>query len=58
MATIKIKQVRSAINRPADQKATIKALGFKKLNQVIDKEATPQIMGMVKKVQHLIQVVE
>lgn len=58
MATIVIKQVRSAINRPADQKATIKALGFKKLNQVIEKEATPQIMGMVKKVQHLIQVVE
>ena len=58
MATIVIKQVRSAINRPADQKATIKALGFKKLNQVIEKEATPQIMGMVKKVQHLITVVE
>ena len=58
MATIKIKQVRSAINRPARQKATIKALGFKKLNQTLEKEATPQIMGMVKKVQHLITVVE
>ncbi len=58
MATIKIKQVRSAIKRPADQKATIKALGFSKLNQVIEKEATPQILGMVKKVQHLLEVVE
>ena len=58
MATIKIKQVRSAINRTARQKATIKALGFRKLNQVIEKEVTPQIMGMIKKVQHLIEVVE
>lgn len=58
MATIKIKQVRSAIKRPADQKATIKALGFRKLNQVIEKEGTPQILGMIKKVQHLVEVVE
>lgn len=58
MATIKIKQVKSAIKRPADQKATVKALGFRKLNQVIEKEATPQIMGMVKKVQHLIQIID
>jgi large subunit ribosomal protein L30 len=58
MATIKIQQVRSAIKLPAVQKATIKALGFKKLNQVIEHEATPQILGMVKKVQHLIKVVD
>ena len=58
MATIKIKQVRSAINRPARQKATIKALGFKKLNQMLEKEATPQILGMIAKVQHLVVVVE
>lgn len=58
MATIKIKQVRSVINRPKRQKETIKALGFKRVNQVIEKEATPQIMGMVNKVQHLIEVVE
>ncbi len=57
MATIKIKQVRSAIKRPARQKATIKALGFKKLNQVIEKEATPQILGMIKKVEHMVVVV-
>lgn len=58
MATIKIKQVRSAIKRPAVQKETIKALGFSRLNQVIEKEATPQILGMIKKVEHLVQVVD
>jgi len=58
MSTIKLKQVKSAIKRPADQKATIKALGFRRLNQVVEKEVTPQIMGMVNKVKHLIQVVE
>jgi large subunit ribosomal protein L30 len=58
MAKIKIKQTRSAINRTARQKATIKALGFKKLNQVVEHEATPQILGMVNKVQHLVTVVE
>jgi large subunit ribosomal protein L30 len=58
MSTIKIKQVKSAIKRPADQKATIKALGFRKLNQTLEKEATPQILGMVNKVQHLIQIVD
>jgi large subunit ribosomal protein L30 len=57
MSTIKIKQVKSSIKSPADQKATIKALGFKRLNQVLEKEATPQILGMVKKVNHLLQVV-
>ena len=57
MATIKIKQVRSAIKRPARQKATIKALGFTRLNQVIEKEATPQILGMIKKVEHMLEVI-
>jgi large subunit ribosomal protein L30 len=58
MATIKIKQVRSAIKRPADQKATIKALGFTKLNQTVEKDVNPAIMGMVKKVQHLLIVID
>jgi len=56
MSTIKIKQVKSAIKRPARQKATIQALGFRKLNQTIEKEATPQILGMIAKVRHLIEV--
>jgi large subunit ribosomal protein L30 len=58
MAKIKIKQTRSAINRPARQKATIKALGLRRLNHTVEHEATPQILGMVKAVQHLIEVVE
>ena len=58
MSTIKIKQTRSAINRPANQKATIKALGFRKLNQEIEKEVTPQIIGMINKVKHLIEIIE
>jgi large subunit ribosomal protein L30 len=58
MATIKIKQVRSAIKRPAVQKATIKALGLKRLNHVVEHVATPQILGMVRKVQHLVQVID
>ncbi|NBR13702.1 MAG: 50S ribosomal protein L30 [Flavobacteriales bacterium] len=58
MSTIKIKQVKSAIKRPADQKATIKALGFSRLNQIIEKEGTPQILGMINKVKHLITIVE
>lgn len=58
MAKVKIKQTRSAINRPKDQKATLIALGFKKLNQTIEKEGTPQVMGMIKKVSHLIEIVD
>ena len=58
MATIKIKQTKSSINRPLDQKRTVKALGFRKLNQVLEKEATPQILGMIKKVAHLVEVVK
>jgi large subunit ribosomal protein L30 len=57
MSTIKLKQVRSTIKCPADQKATIKALGFKKLNQIIEKESTPQIQGMVRKVKHLLEII-
>ena len=57
MSIIKIKQVKSAIRRPANQKATIKAHGFRKLNQTIEKEGTPQILGMINKVKHLVVVV-
>jgi large subunit ribosomal protein L30 len=56
MAKIVITQTRSAINRPKDQKLTIKALGIKKLHNPVEHEGTPQIMGMVRKVQHLITV--
>jgi len=54
----KITQIRSTIKRPKDQKATIQALGLKKLNHTVEKEVTPQILGMIKKVSHLIRVEE
>ena len=56
MATIKIKQTKSRINRPAVQKRTLDALGLRKMNQEVEKEATPQILGMVKRVRHLVEV--
>ena len=48
MAKIRIKQVKSKIGRPESQKRTMAALGFRKINQVVEHEATPQILGMVK----------
>jgi large subunit ribosomal protein L30 len=56
MATIKIKQVRSKIKCPKNQKLTLEALGLKKLNSVVEHEATPQILGMVEVVKHLVSV--
>jgi large subunit ribosomal protein L30 len=58
MAKIKVKQVKSAIKRPERQKRTLQALGLKKLNRVVEHEATPQILGMIAKVNHLIEVVK
>jgi len=58
MAKIKITQVKSAIDRPERQKLTLKALGLNKLNATKEVEATPQILGMVNKVTHLVQVEE
>lgn len=58
MAKIKVTKVRSAINRPQDQKRTLEALGLRKMNQVVEHDATPTILGMVNKVKHLISVEE
>lgn len=56
MAKIKITQVKSGIDRPERQKLTLKALGLKKMNNTVEVEATPQIMGMVRTVHHLVKV--
>ena len=56
MATIKIKQVRSKIGCPKNQKATLEALGLKKINSVVEREDTPAILGMVEVVKHLVSV--
>ncbi len=56
MGKIKVTQVRSKIKRPIDQKRTLEALGLKRINQTVELEATPQILGMVKKVEHLLSI--
>jgi large subunit ribosomal protein L30 len=58
MAKIKITQVKSIIDRSERQKKTMSALGLKKLNATVEVEATPQILGMVNKVNHLVKVEE
>lgn len=55
---VKITQLRSTINRPKDQKATIKALGLGRVNRTVVKECSPQILGMIKKVSHLVHLEE
>lgn len=57
-ANLKITQVRSIINRPANQKRTIKALGLRRIRHSVVHNATPQILGMVQKVRHLVSVEE
>lgn len=58
MAKIKVTKVRSAINRPKNQKLTLEALGLKRIGQVVEHDATPNILGMVNKVSHLVSVEE
>ncbi len=56
MPKVKVTQVRSIIDRPKKQKETMKALGLRKMHQTVEHEATPQIMGMIKKVAHLLKI--
>ena len=58
MATIKITQVKSGIDRPERQKRTLRALGFTKMHQVIEKVDNPNVRGMIKKVSHLVSIVQ
>lgn len=58
MKKIKVTQVKSVIDRPERQKRTMVALGLNKMNASVEVAATPQILGMVRKVNHLIKVVE
>jgi large subunit ribosomal protein L30 len=55
---IRLKWVRSAIAAPEKHKLVVKGLGFTRLNQVVEREDTPSIRGMVKKVPHLVKIVE
>ena len=58
MAKIKVKQVGSPIRRPADQLATLKGLGLNKMHRVRELEDTPAVRAMIRKVSHLVQVVD
>ena len=58
MATINIKQIKSKIGYPVDQKRTLQSLGLRKISQVVEVEDTPSIRGMIKKVHHLVNIVE
>nr|WP_321245119.1 50S ribosomal protein L30 [uncultured Psychroserpens sp.] len=58
MAKIRVKQVKSKIGRLQSQKRTLEALGLRKMNQVVEHEATPSILGMVNTVKHLISFEE
>lgn len=58
MATIKIKQVRSKIHAPRNQKASLQTLGLRKLNQVVEIEDNPTNRGLINVVHHLVQVID
>ncbi len=58
MAKIKIKQTRSLIGRTPAQRATMKALGFRKINHVVEHEDNAAIRGMIFKVKHMVEIVE
>ncbi len=55
MKKVRVKQVKSAIDYPKDQKDTLRALRLGKLHRVVVHNATPQIMGMIRKVRHLVE---
>ncbi len=55
---IKIKQIRSGINRPIRQKKTLKALGLRRINHIVEHNASPQILGMINTVSHLVKKIE
>jgi large subunit ribosomal protein L30 len=58
MAKIKVKQVKSGIKRPQNQKRTLEALGLRRIGQVVEHDNTPSILGMIEKVKHLVSTEE
>tara|TARA_B100000401_G_C52148799_1_gene413042 strand:- start:324 stop:500 length:177 start_codon:yes stop_codon:yes gene_type:complete len=58
MAKIKIKQIKSRIGRPKDQKKTLDALGLRKMNAIVVHDENPQILGMIRKIRHLVTIIE
>jgi large subunit ribosomal protein L30 len=58
MSRLKVTQVRSVIDRPRDQKATVRALGLRRMHHSVIKQDRPEIRGMIEKVRHLVTVEE
>ena len=58
MAKIKVQQIKSKIGAPIDQKRTLQALGLRKISQIVEVEDTPSMRGMIRKVHHLVKVVD
>lgn len=58
MSKVRVKLIKSTIGYPERQKATVKALGLHRLNSTVEVEATPQMLGMIQKVNHLVSVEE
>jgi large subunit ribosomal protein L30 len=58
VSKIRVKLVRSIIGRKPEQRGTVKALGLRKTNSVVEKDATPAILGMVDSISHLVEVEE
>ncbi len=58
MSTVKVKQTKSRIGAPKDQKRTLDALGLTKMNQVVEHKDTPVIRGLINKVNHLVTVID
>ncbi len=58
MAKIKVKQVKSSIKKPQDQKRVLESLGLRRIGQVVEHDNTPNILGMINKVKHLVSTEE
>ena len=58
MNKLKVTQIRSGIGKPERQKQTLKALGIRRMHQTVEVTPTPQILGMIQKVRHLVEVEE
>ena len=58
MTKIKVKQIRSRIGRSKDQKRTLDALGLRKMHQIAEHNLTPQIQGMLNKINHLVKIID
>jgi large subunit ribosomal protein L30 len=56
MSKIRIKQIRSVIGHPQSQKDTVRSLGLRRMNMVVEKEVNPTTLGMIRKVSHLVSV--